>query len=62
MSSGREKPPAEEGKVRRSQTRRCRGGGAGIAAGFRLDHRDVVVVLRFRIQELAGEAAGENEV
>jgi hypothetical protein len=36
--------------------------GAGCAAGFGLDHRDMLIVRRFRAQELAGEVAGENEV
>lgn len=35
--------------------------GAGCAAGFGQDHRDVIVVRRFRIEELAGEVAGEPE-
>ncbi len=37
------------------------GARAGCAAGFRLDHRDVVVVRRFRVHELAGELTGELE-
>jgi hypothetical protein len=44
----------------RSSTQRGRA-GAGCAAGFGLDHRDVVVVRRFRTHELAGEVAGELE-
>ena len=35
--------------------------GAGCSAGFGLDHRDVVVVRRFRVHELAGELTGELE-
>ena len=35
--------------------------GAGDAAAFGLDHRDVVVVRRFRVHELAGEITGELE-
>lgn len=35
--------------------------GAGVTAGFGQDHRDVVVVRRFRAHELAGEVAGELE-
>jgi hypothetical protein len=33
--------------------------GAGDAAAFRVDHGNVVVVRRFRVNELAGEVTGE---
>jgi hypothetical protein len=35
--------------------------GAGCSAGFEQDHRDVVVLSRFRTHELAGELTGELE-
>ena len=34
--------------------------GAGCAAGFGLDHRDVVVVRRFRAHEFAGELTNDD--
>jgi hypothetical protein len=44
----------------RSSIKRGRA-GAGGTTGFGQDHRDVIVVRRFRAHELAGELAVENE-